>query len=242
MIGVESRCQLLVKLGDSLVKLPEIFGADGRPGNLVDYLLSKASGSKSLDYSLLWSVLQNALLPIWPSDRTQINGIPVGDAWPLQVLADHAKKNGDTFPTASIQPFHKLTQWLAYSLMVPFERILGVTWQNAHLGTGLPEYRNGGLFVDTGVLKLKPELDIPAPGETLPKFGSTDDVIVEWRAMTVALLDELHKVILERMGIQLSLAQVLESGSWKAGRELAAERRPKTRSSPILLAGDGTLF
>lgn len=35
MIGVESRCQLLVKLGDSLVKLPEIFGADGRPGNLV---------------------------------------------------------------------------------------------------------------------------------------------------------------------------------------------------------------
>lgn len=126
--------------------------------------------------------------------------------------------------------------------MVPFERILGVTWQNAHLGTGLPEYRNGGLFVDTGVLKLKPELDIPAPGEALPKFGSTDDVIVEWRAMTVALLDELHKVILERMGIQLSLAQVLESGSWKAGRELAAERRPKTRSSPILLAGDGTLF
>ena len=212
------------------------------PRYCLDYLLEKANQSKSLDYSLLWSVLQKVLLPIWPSDRTQIDGVPVGDAWPLQVLADHARKNGNSSPTAAIQPFHKLTQWLGYSLMVPFERVLGVAWENSHLGTGLPEYRNGGLFVDMGVLKLKPGLDSPAEGETLPKFGSTDDVIVEWRALTVALLDELHKVVLERMGITLSLAQVLESGSWKAGRQLAAERRPDTRSSPILLAGDGTLF
>lgn len=120
-----------------------------------------------------------------------------------------------------------------------------MTWANGDLGTGLSEYRNGGLFVDTGALTLKPELAKKAtqPGDTLPKFDSTDDVIVEWRAMTVALLDELHRIILERMeGVQLSLAQVLEAGSWKSGRELAAELRPMTKSSPILLAGDGTLF
>ena len=123
--------------------------------------------------------------------------------------------------------------------------ILDVTWANGDLGTGLPEYRNGGLFIDTGVLSLKPELarEATRPGDVLPTFDPMDDVIVEWRAMTVALLDELHRIILQRMqGVQLSLAQVLEAGSWKSGRELAAQLRPQTKSSPILLAGDGTLF
>ena len=122
-------------------------------------------------------------------------------------------------------------------------RVLGVTWENGDLGTGLPEYRNGGLFIDTGVLSLKPELATTLSGDVLPTFDSTDDVIVEWRAMTVALLDELHRIIQQRMpGVYLSLAQVLEAGSWKSGRELAAQLRPETKSSPILLAGDGTLF
>jgi hypothetical protein len=80
-------------------------------------------------------------------------------------------------------------------------------------------------------------------GGSLPSYGAGDDEIVEWRAMTVALLDVLHVKILERLdGIKLSLPQVLEAGSWKAGRELAAANRPETKSSPILNFGDGTLF
>jgi hypothetical protein len=35
---------------------------------------------------------------------------------------------------------------------------------------------------------------------------------------------------------------MLEAGSWKSGRELAAKKRPETKSSPILIDGDGTLF
>lgn len=173
-----------------------------------------------------------------------MNGYPIGDAWPLAVLAEHSPSS----PTDGIQPFHKLTQWLAYSLKVPFERLLSLKWQNADLGTGLPEYRNGGLFIDMGVLTLKPEAQergLRTSGGSLPCFAVGDGEIVEWRAMTVALLDKLHERILQsgKFGdIQLSLPQMLEAGSWKAGRELAAKNRPETKSSPILNSGDGTLF
>ncbi|GMG09648.1 unnamed protein product [Aspergillus oryzae] len=196
---------------------------------------------------VLWETLQSVLLPIWPSSRTQIDGHPVGDAWPLKVLADDAQKADRQSKCSHIQPFHKLTQWLAYSLMVPFERLLGVEWKNAEIATGLPEYRNGGLFVDLGVLTLKKESlqrGLANSGSALPAFGATSDEIVEWRALTVALLDKLHLALrgTELGKEKLSLAQVLESGSWKAGRELAAENRPETKSSPILILGDGTLF
>ncbi|KAJ5478898.1 hypothetical protein N7530_004407 [Penicillium desertorum] len=244
MVGVPARADILRKLGESLVNLKDIFGPSGRPGNLVDYLIAKSDGSGKLDYRDLWNVLQHLLLPIWPSDRTHINGQPIGDAWPLRALSQQA--GSESKPYSNIQPFHKLTQWLAYSLMVPFSRLLSVSWSDTELGTGLPEYRNGGMFVDMGVLELKPESlqkGLSLSGGSLPSFGAGDDEIVEWRAMTVALLDVLHTKILARMdGVQLSLPQVLEAGSWKAGRELAAAKRPETKCSPILNFGDGTLF
>ncbi|THD00190.1 hypothetical protein EYZ11_000381 [Aspergillus tanneri] len=243
-VGVPSRVELLNALGRSLLRLPDVFGQSGRPGNLVDYLLSKTDKSKSLDFNVLWTTLQEVLLPVWPSSRTQLAGHPVGDAWPLQVLSSNPPSQSK-YP--SIQPFHKLTQWLAYSLMVPLERLLGVTWKNAHIATGLPEYRNGGLFVDMGVLTLKPEAlsrGLASSGTSLPAFDATADEIVEWRALTVALLDRVHEAIqkTELGSVGLTLPQVLEAGTWKAGRELAAEKRPETRSSPVLILGDGTLF
>jgi hypothetical protein len=215
---------------------------------IIDYLISQAPAPTEINYETLWSTLQTVLLPVWPASRTHIDGHPLGDAWPLQVLADDAERTAQKSKCAHIQPFHKLTQWLAYSLTVPFERLLNVKWANMHLGTGLPEYRNGGLFVDLGVLTLKPDAEERGrqnSGSGLPAFEATSDEIVEWRAMTVALLDKLHAQIMdsdEFSGVRLSLAQVLEAGSWKAGRELAAEKRPETRSSPILILGDGTLF
>ncbi|KAE8314362.1 hypothetical protein BDV41DRAFT_534174 [Aspergillus transmontanensis] len=246
-VGVPARVELIKSLGRSLLSLPNIFGDSGRPGNIVDFLKSRADESNRLDFEVLWETLQSVLLPIWPSSRTQIDGHPVGDAWPLKVLADDAQKADRQSKCSHIQPFHKLTQWLAYSLMVPFERLLGVEWKNAEIATGLPEYRNGGLFVDLGVLTLKNESlqrGLANSGSALPAFQATSDEIVEWRALTVALLDKLHAALrgTELGKEKLSLAQVLESGSWKAGRELAAENRPETKSSPILILGDGTLF
>lgn len=196
----------------------------------------------------MWAVLQRLLLPAWPKSRTHVDGQPIGDAWPLKVLELQEDASQQTHASMTIQPFHKLTQWLAYSLSVPFSKLLNRRWQNMELGTGLPEYRNGGLFVDLKVLRLKESTlcqGQTASGQELPLFDATSDVIVEWRAMTVALLDRLHGLIDEHYkprGVSLSMAQVLEAGTWKSGRELAKLLRPGTLSSPILIEGDGTLF
>ncbi|KAF1931526.1 DUF1688 domain-containing protein [Didymella exigua CBS 183.55] len=248
MLGVESRANLLRELGKSLLAHPDIFGDTGRPGNAVDYLLKSASDSSTLDILSFWDLLQTLLIPIWPQDRTTINGAPIGDAWPLSALA---KQGGSSFDhnkvdPGLIQPFHKLTQWLTYSLMVPFQRILNVKWINAESLTALPEYRNGGLFVDMGVLSLKEatlNAGLRASEGSLPSFAAGDDVIVEWRAMTLVLIDKLYPMILSRMdGAQLSMAQLLEAGTWKSGRETAAKLRPATKSSPIIIQSDGTVF
>ncbi|KAF1344914.1 hypothetical protein BDV97DRAFT_425216 [Delphinella strobiligena] len=244
LTGAEGRAALSQSLGSSLLSDQEIFGKEGRPGKLVDYLLASQSNSE-LDVATLWAALQQLLLPIWPTDRTKVDGKPIGDAWPLSTLEKDSKD-----PASSIQPLHKLTQWLTYSLMVPFVRLLGLQWKNSHLLTGLPEYRNGGLFVDMGVLTLRPEVlarGLQNSGQELPEFDPSEDVIVEWRALTVALLDLVHVLVNKKLRaegatVDLSLAQVLEAGTWKAGRVLAAERRPDTRSSPILIISDGTLF
>lgn len=208
-------------------------------------MMNSASGSSELDVLVLWDILQTVLIPIWPADRTTVGGTPIGDAWPLNALR---KSGSDAAAAEHIQPFHKLTQWLTYSLMVPFQRILSAKWLNADSLTALPEYRNGGLFVDLGVLSLKEDTlkrGLSAPGGDLPLFEAGDDVIVEWRAMTLVLIDILYGKILARMskqGVHLSMAQLLEAGTWKSGRETAASRRPKTKSSPILIKSDGTLF
>ncbi|KAJ4316761.1 hypothetical protein N0V84_007699 [Fusarium piperis] len=244
MLGVDSRAALLSSLGQSLLDHPDVFGAEGRPGNLVDHLVKTAGESSKLDILVLWDILQTLLIPIWPKDRTVVGDTAIGDAWPLSTL-----RTGGASDTAAdnIQPFHKLTQWLTYSLMVPFQRVLGLQWVNADSLTALPEYRNGGLFVDLGVLSLKKEtLDrgLQASGGELPLFEAGDDTIVEWRALTLVLIDKLYTKIQSRMGdgVELSMAQLLEAGTWKSGREVAAQRRPKTKSSPIIIKSDGTVF
>jgi len=151
----------------------------------------------------LWSVLQELLLPAWPKDRTQVAGVPVGDAWPLQVLESINTNQAGRSEALRIQPFHKLTQWLAYSITVPFLRVLGLEWKNVERATGLPEYRNGGLFIDLGVLKLRDQTlrqGLESSNQKIPSFPASSAVIVEWRAMTVALLDALHKLASEHFG------------------------------------------
>lgn len=117
--------------------------------------------------------------------------------------------------------------------MVPMTKILNVQFAGAELLTGLPEYRNGGLLIDTGLLTLKTEdakrglsqyrqnatLKGQPSMEVVPLFSTDDDVIVEWRAITVGFLDELLKEVNALLGLtgedKLSLAQMLEAGTWK---------------------------
>ncbi|CCG83146.1 Conserved fungal protein [Taphrina deformans PYCC 5710] len=258
MSGLEGRTQLLMRLSEALSSSAEIFGATGRPGHLVDYLLSHPAtvafpGGHVVSATLLWSVLLDGLSSIWPAGRTHVEGRSLGDAWPYSGLPREPAHAG-------IAPFHKLSQWLAYSLMAPMTKLLNIHFAHSDLLTGLPEYRNGGLFVDLGVLTLK--MSDTSRGtkaftengkiagqqsvEVVPLFDPGDDVIVEWRAMTVCLLDQVHLEINRSLGLSgaraLSLPQILEAGTWKAGREIAEVQRPNTRGSPIALQSDGTVF
>jgi len=59
---------------------------------------------------------------------------------------------------------------------------------------GLAEYRNGGLFVDLGVL-------VPKHASALTEAHAVDsELIIEWRALTVALLDELAPLVRAELG------------------------------------------
>ncbi|KAF2496801.1 DUF1688-domain-containing protein [Lophium mytilinum] len=256
--GLQGRTGLLVRLADALQN-QEIFGLEARPGNMLDYLLShpstQASSVPIIPLPTLWNVLMDGLGPIWPATRTQIDGISIGDAWPCSVMPSHP-----THPWENIVPFHKLTQWLTYSLMVPMTKLLNVYFAGSELLTGLPEYRNGGLLIDTGLLTLKPEdakrglaqyqRNAQVKGqpnmEVVPLFTADDDVIVEWRAVTVGFLDELLAEVNTLLGLRgtekLNLAQMLEAGSWKGGREIAEVSRPNTKEPPIMILSDGTVF
>ncbi|KAK5656707.1 hypothetical protein OQA88_4254 [Cercophora sp. LCS_1] len=280
MAGLEGRAQLLLRLGRTLAEKREFFGEDGRPGNMLDHILShpstRASSVIIVPLPVLWNVLMNGLASIWPPSRTAINGVPLGDAWPCSSMPQPAQSpSSPTFspfpnttgqsngiaPWESILPFHKLTQWLTYSLMQPMQSIMKIQFAGQELLTGLPEYRNGGLFIDLGVLTLKEEDQerglrhysehcqrTGANGiEVAPMFKPDDDVIVEWRGVTVGFLDQLCVEVNKHLqnelaGNELTLAQVLEAGSWKGGREIAELNRPNTREPPILIESDGTVF
>jgi hypothetical protein len=99
----------------------------------------------------------------------------------------------------------------------------------------LPEYRNGGLLLDTGVLHLRD------PGFAEATWSVGDELVVEWRALTVALLDELAPLVRRHLEApELPLACVLEGGTWAAGRELAG--RLRDGRPPLLIDSDGTVF
>ncbi|OJJ99755.1 URC4/urg3 family protein [Aspergillus aculeatinus CBS 121060] len=259
LAGIQGRAGLLIRLSEALNN-QDFFGVDARPGNLLDYLLSHpstlASSVPIVPITTLWSVLMDGLTPIWPPSRTQIDGLSIGDAWPCSDLP----KSPPAQPWENIVPFHKLTQWLCYSIMVPMSKLMKIHFAGSELLTGLPEYRNGGLLIDMGLLSLK-EKDLERgltayrenaqikgqPNvEVVPLFSTDDDVVVEWRAVTVGFLDELLSEVNGQLGLvgedQLTLAQMLEAGSWKGGREIAEVSRPNTKEPPIMIRSDGTVF
>ena len=183
-----------------------------RPGALFDGI--DKEGGRVKAGSILAAVLDQ-LSPIWP--------LRYGDMW--------------QHPALGWVPFHKLSQWLSYSLVEPLE---GAGFKVIELDalTGLPEYRNGGLLIDSGALRVK-------QSALLEKvFMVGDEPIVEWRALTVALLDRIAQHVRLHLGldaVRLPLVKVLEGGTWFAGRKLAAERRPGG-GPPISIQSDGTVF
>ncbi|KAL1936540.1 hypothetical protein VTP01DRAFT_674 [Rhizomucor pusillus] len=239
MVGLEGRSQLLGRLATVLREQKEYFppsnGLPSRPGNIIDYLLKDNAADKALPIEKLWKAVMS-LGGIWPA-RIEIDGVQLGDVWPCDCL-------DATNEYANLVPFHKLSQWLTYSLIEAIEISLGLKIEGVDQMTGLPEYRNGGLLIDYGILKIKPEhIERGGGSETkLPTFEGKDPLIVEWRALTVVYLDKIHKELEKKLNQKLRLAQVLESGTWTAGREIAAKLRPETAGPPIVIQSDGTIF
>jgi hypothetical protein len=223
LVGMAGRAALLNALGARAAGRPDLFArADRpRPGGLFDVLAAGAQRG-TVEARAILVLLLEALGPIWPGRET-LDGVSLGDTWRHEALG--------------LVPFHKLSQWLSYSLIEPLEEAgLRVTGVDAL--TGLPEYRNGGLFFDLGVVALRDQADQGRAHEV----GSA--LVVEWRALTVALLDRIAPLVRERLGVPAEgfpLAKVLEGGTWAAGRRLARERRADG-GPPLHVVSDGTVF
>jgi hypothetical protein len=232
MVGLEGRTILLHRLGEVMAEQPEVFGEHGRPAGLLDSLISPAGPDvpPTADVAAhdILSQLLMSCSGIWPSGNA-LGTIPLGDCWRHEAVRGEGASDGWV-------PFHKLSQWLTYSLLEPFTWA-GVQVRGVEALTALPEYRNGGLLLDTGVLRLR---EASAADAT---WAPGDELIVEWRALTVALMDELAVEVRNLLHLdahRLPLACVLEGGTWAAGRELA--QRHRGGLPPLKVASDGTVF
>ncbi|KZT59272.1 DUF1688-domain-containing protein [Calocera cornea HHB12733] len=252
LAGVDGRCALLSRLASVLRSHPEFFGVDGRPGDMLDFLEplkrdDPDTGKQSIHVTFLWHVLMDGLTAIWPDSRTKLKGTSLGDVWPCEALRNALCRKchwQEIMEGDDLVPFHKLSQWLCYSLIEVLQKIM--KWDVDGMGdmTGLPEYRNGGLLVDFGVLTLKPSVIQSQSSHDIPRFSASHPAIIEWRAMTVIELDRIAEAICSKItqaSTKLSLPQILESATWKGGREIAKAKRANG-GPPIEIESDGTLF
>jgi hypothetical protein len=214
LVGLDGRASLLRRLAAEVA---------GRPSAPFRPLLERRGDVAAAE---ILAILLERTSAIWPNGLV-LEGVALGDAWP------HPRAGGSGV-SAGYVPFHKLSQWLAYSLFEPFERA-GHRVVDRDALTALPEYRNGGLLLDTGILALRD------PADATRRHAVGSELVVEWRALTVALVDELAAHVRSRLGRpELPLACILEGGTWAAGRETAAKLRGG--EPPLAIESDGTVF
>lgn len=221
LIGVEGRLSLLKNLGKTVADKKELFPL-GRPGSIVDYLDIRY-GKNITGPQLLRAVL-DGLGEIWPG-RVRLGGVNLGDAW------SYSKAPG------GLAVFHKLSQWMTYSLIEPLMEA-GFNITDVDKLTGLAEYRNGGLLVDRGLITLRDQAQMDE------SHKPDSELIIEWRGLTVALLDRIGAEVQKKLGkspSEFPLAKVLEGGTWWAGRKAAKAKRPDS-SPPLKIDSDGTVF
>ena len=227
LVGLAGRLTLLRQLGKALVESDRISQNPARPGNLLDSWIERYG--MEIDAGTLLTEVLESFGSIWPG-RVTLAGINLGDVWPHPSLPDQGLGE-------NLIPFHKLSQWLTYSLVEPLN-VAGVALTNLNALTGLAEYRNGGLCVD---LKLLVPKQAAVMGDShLP----SSPVVVEWRSLTVVMLDLIGdrvRHLLNKSPEELPLIKVLEGGTWAAGRRIARQLR-STGAPPITIQSDGTVF
>ena len=229
-VGLEQRVGLINSFGRHMAFEPELFSVDGalRPGGLIDYL-ARTTDPRGVSAPHLVELLLPALTSLTPG-RYALGGVPLGDTGthPRMIFGDE---------TDGLVPFHQTAQWLTYSLIEP------LVWSGFEVLdldglTGLADPWNGSLMLDLGLLRLRN----PALAQSVHPPDS--QVAVEWRALTLALIDKVADGVRRRLGRTAEtfpLVCVLEGGTSIAGRRIARERRAD--GSPALaIAADPTVL
>lgn len=204
------------------------FGSEHRLGCLADAISLLVEGGRLAAPRVLSLVLE-ALAPIWPG-RIMYQGNNLGDVW-------HHRRVVGQGDTAGLVPLHKLSQWLTYSLLEPFE------WSGIQITeldglTGLAEYRNGGLLLDSAILRPREAQVFDSP------LTPDHELVVEWRSLTIAIIDLVADAMRRELKLsaeQLPLAKVLQGGTWALGRKKAFAQRADG-SPPLRIVSDGTVF
>lgn len=228
LISPKGRVELLHQLGRALESKQSFLGGDWpvRPGFLLDTILKNMIDNHRTSVRVLWKGLHECFGSVFPDP----NGLGLGDVYHHSALGKEVNKD-------SLVPFHKLLQWLCYSLIEPLSNF-GINFVDTWLMTCLAEYRNGGLLVDLGCLVPK------NPDAYEKEYLVDDEFIVEWRALTIAIIDIVADKIRARLGDdnkELSMSKILEGGTWRTGRQVAYELRPNGRP-PFKVQSNGNVF
>ena len=227
--GLAGRASLMNALGELVQGLPILHDANSlRLGNFMGLILERTV-ENTIEANVLLSIVLKTFGNIWPG-RLTIDGTSLGDVWKHPLVKGMGCTN-------NLVPFHKLSQWLTYSLLEPLEEF-GITVKNIDELTGLAEYRNGGLFIDSHIIALRD------PSKAQLSHTPDSELIVEWRALTISLLDILADNVRKALNtspVQLPLAKVLQGGTWSLGRKYAKSLR-EDGGPPIRIRSDGTVF
>lgn len=225
LVDLEGRANRLRQLALAIKRCPDVYERPDspgllRPGHLVDALFRMAPIGQVRAVQIL-ALLLHTLGHVWPG-RHELEGMPLGDCWPHPDGPD------------GWLSFHQFAQSLTYSLLEPLEdaglKVIGLDEL-----TGLPDCRNGGLLLDLGLLQARDR------AFHTTRWTVDAEPIVEWRALTVAILDHLAEAVRSELALtpaQLPMVRLLEGGSWAAGRQIAQAKRPGG-SPPLHLDSDG---
>lgn len=247
--GLAERAVGLRRLGERLASDPEVFGEEGRPGCLHDLLeIPYGLGLPHTADVAVADLLAQVLISLsgLGPETSRLDGWALGDSW------RHAEVRGAGASDGWV-PFHTLAQRLTLSLLEPF------AWSGVQVGglaalTAAADARHGRLMMARGLLRLRD------PGLARQLWHLGDEPVVEWRALTLALQEELVPQVRQRLGVdadrlpvaRLDLPSLLGSSLGPAERESGRALRlgfrpagssPSARTSPSLqVAGPGPLL
>jgi hypothetical protein len=199
--GLEARAAVLTRLGEVLQEQAERHGGVARPARLIDTLNGAEGGPGPTATQVLREVLR-LHAPAWTSG-SRVLGLPAGDVWShlwagaaTGRASAAADSGGAAAPAPSDRatsgwvPFHLLGQWMTYSLVEPLGWA-GLQVSGLEALTALPEIALGARLLESGVIVLRDPQDL---GKT---YKPSSELVVEWRALTVTLMDELAVLVRE---------------------------------------------